>query len=155
MNLIILIFSGNSKIFMQTQNLQHEFCQYYNITIIFTKLFGCWQTWFLNFTRIICCSCSIIVRQIMQQTLPISISNAFIKNTQLRLTMEISCSVILLEFFFYLKVLFSFCGVFKKKQKTLLMFSFFVPVRLVEINITNFFYCMIKWSLIEMTYFVC
>lgn len=146
MNLIILIIPGNRKIVVQTENLQHEFCQYYN-NIYKTMDVG---KGFLNFTRIVCNLLSIIVRQIMHQTLSISISNAFIKDTYLRslyISPWISLFCNLSKFFFNLKVLFPFCGV--KKKNVINVFMLF----LLEINITN--YAMIKWSLIEMTYFVC
>lgn len=118
-----------------------------NITIIFTKPLDVGKG-FLNFTRIVCNLLSI--HQIMHQTLSLSITNAFIKDTYLRslyISPWISLFCNLLEFFFYLKVLFPFCGV--KKKNVINVFMLF----LLEINITN--YAMIKWSLIEMTYFVC
>lgn len=118
-----------------------------NITIIFTKPLDVGKG-FLNFTRIVCNLLSI--HQIMHQTLSISITNAFIKDTYLRslyISPWISLFCNLSEFFFYLKVLFPFCGV--KKKNVINVFMLF----LLEINITN--YAMIKLSLIEMTYFVC
>lgn len=118
-----------------------------NITIIFTKPLDVGKG-FLNFTRIVCNLLSI--HQIMHQTLSISISNAFIKDTYLRslyISPWISLFCNLSKFFFYLKVLFPFCGV--KKKNVINVFMLF----LLESNITN--YAMIKWSLIEMTYFVC
>lgn len=118
-----------------------------NITIIFTKPLDVGKG-FLNFTRIVCNLLSI--HQIMHQTLSLSITNAFIKDTYLRslyISPWISLFCNLLEFFFYLKVLFPFCGV--KKKNVINVFMLF----LLEINITN--YTIIKWSLIEMTYFVC
>lgn len=113
---------------------------------------------FLNFTRIICCSCSIIYVRSCSRHYQYLFQTHSLKIHSFDLSASHHGNLLFCNFvgiFFYLKVLFSFCGVFKKKKKTLLMFSFFVPVRLVKINITNFFYCMIKWSLIEMTYFVC
>lgn len=89
---------------------------------------------FLNFTRIVCNLLSIIVRQIMHQTLSISISNAFIKDTYLRslyISPWISLFCNLSKFFFYLKVLFPFCGV--KKKNVINVFMLF----LLEINITK------------------
>lgn len=144
MNLIILIIPGNRNIVVQTENLQHEFCQYYN-NIYKSMDVG---KGFLNFTRIVCNLLSI--HQIMHQTLSLSITNAFIKDTYLRslyISPWISLFCNLSKFFFYLKVLFPFCGV--KKKNVINVFMLF----LLEINITN--YTIIKWSLIEMTYFVC
>lgn len=118
-----------------------------NITIIFTKPLDVGKG-FLNFTRIVCNLLSI--HQIMHQTLSLSITNAFIKDTYLRslyISPWISLFCNLSKFFFYLKVLFPFCGV--KKKNVINVFMLF----LLEINITN--YTIIKWSLIEMTYFVC
>lgn len=117
-----------------------------NITIIFTKPLDVGKG-FLNFTRIVCNLLSI--HQIMHQTLSISITNAFIKDTYLR-SLYISPWISL---FCNLSVFFlsqsSISILWCKKKNVINVFMLF----LLEINITN--YAMIKWSLIEMTYFVC
>lgn len=121
-----------------------------NITIIFTKPLDVGKG-FLNFTRIVCNLLSIIVRQIMHQTLSISISNAFIKDTYLRSLyispwISLFCNLLKKIFLSQSSISILWC---KKKKNVINVFMLF----LLEINITN--YAMIKWSLIEMTYFVC